>query len=63
MMVSVLWLGPPEVNSWISAKHWKELMVVMTRMYRVVGIMAGHLIFQKHWKSVAPSTSAASTMD
>ena len=22
MMVSVLWLGPPEVNSWISAKHW-----------------------------------------
>jgi len=25
--------------------------------------MAGHLIFQKHWKSVAPSTSAASTMD
>ena len=32
-------------------------------MYRVVGMMAGHLIFQKHWKSVAPSTSAASTMD
>ena len=63
MMVSVLWLGPPEVSSWISAKHWKELMVVMTRMYRVVGMMAGHLIFQKHWKSVAPSTSAASTMD
>ncbi len=29
-------------------------MVVMTRMYRVVGMMAGHLIFQKHWKSVAP---------
>ena len=36
MMVSVLWLGPPDVSSWISAKHWK---------------------------SVAPSTSAASTMD
>ena len=28
-------LGPPEVNSWISAKHWKELMVVMTRMYYI----------------------------
>ena len=46
MMVSVLWLGPPDVSSWISAKHWNELMVVMTRMYRVVGMMAGHLIFQ-----------------
>ena len=32
-------------------------------MYRVVGMMAGHLMRQKHWKSVAPSTSAASTMD
>ena len=57
MMVSVLWLGPPDVSSWISAKHWKELMVVMTRMYRVVGMMAGHLIRQNAWKSLAPSTS------
>ncbi len=36
--------------------------MVMTRMYRVVGMMAGHLIFQNAWKSLAPSTSAASTM-
>ena len=63
MTVSVLWFGPPEVNSWISAKHWKELMVVMTRMYRVVGMICAHLIFQKTWVRVAPSTSAASTRD
>ena len=63
MMVMVELLGPPRVSSWISAKHWKELMVVMTRMYNVVGIIWGHLIFQKACIWVAPSTSAASTRD
>ena len=63
MMVSVECLGPPDVNSWISAKHWKELMVVMTRMYSVVGMICGHLIFQNACSLVAPSTSAASTRD
>ena len=46
MMVSVEWFGPPDVSSWISAKHWKELIVVMTRMYSVVGMICAHLIFQ-----------------
>ena len=32
MIVSVLCVGPPEVSSWISAKHWKELIVVMMSM-------------------------------
>ena len=63
MMVSVEWFGPPDVSSWISAKHWKELIVVMTRMYSVVGMICGHLIFQKACSFVAPSTSAASTKD
>ena len=63
MMVSVAWLGPPEVSSWMSAKHWKLLMVVMTRMYRVVGMIWGHLIFQNTWSLVAPSTWAASMRD
>ncbi len=30
---------------------------------QVVGMMAGHLIFQNAWKSFAPSTWAASTRD
>ena len=38
-------------------------MVVMTRMYSVVGMICGHLIFQKACSLVAPSTSAASTKD
>ena len=46
MMVMVEFSGPPLVSSWISAKHWKVLMVVMTSTYRVVGMMEGHLIFQ-----------------
>ena len=33
----------------------------MTRMYSVVGMICGHLIFQKTCRLVAPSTSAAST--
>ena len=61
--MTVLVPEPPEVSSWISAKHWKELMVVMTRIYRVVGIIWAHLIFQNTWKLVAPSTWAASTRD
>ena len=36
-------------------------MVVITRIYRVVGIIWAHLTFQKTWRSVAPSTWAAST--
>ena len=52
--------GPPEVSSWISAKHWKLLIVVMTRIYRVVGMTWGHLIFQNTCMFVAPSTEAAS---
>ena len=32
-------------------------------MYKVVGKRLGHLIFQKTWKSFAPSTWAASTRD
>ena len=63
MMVVVVYMGPPEVSSWISAKHWKLLMVVMTSTYRVVGMMAGHLIFQNTWRLVAPSTWAASMME
>ena len=31
--------------------------------FGVVGMICGHLMRQKGWKSVAPSTSAASTMD
>ena len=38
-------------------------MVVMTRMYRVVGIIWGHFTFQKAIKEVAPSTFAASIKD
>ena len=38
-------------------------MVVITSMYNVVGMICGHLIFQKHWNLAAPSTSAASTRD
>ena len=34
--------------------------MVMTRIYRVVGIIWAHLTFQKTWKLLAPSTSAAS---
>ena len=37
--------------------------MVITRMYRVVGMIWGHLIFQNTWSSVAPSTSAASIME
>ena len=36
-----------DVSSWISAKHWKLLIVVITTIYNVVGIICGHLIFQK----------------
>ena len=36
-------------------------MVVMTRMYRVVGMIWGHFTCQNTWRSVAPSTWAAST--
>ena len=56
MMVMVEFSGPPLVSSWIRAKHWKELMVVMTSTYRVVGRIWGHLIFQNTWSLVAPST-------
>lgn len=63
MIVSVECFGPPDVSSWINAKHWKELIVVMTKTYNVVGIMEGHLIFQNVCTSVAPSTSAASTKE
>ena len=35
-------------------------MVVITRMYRVVDMIWGHLIFQKTCRLVAPSTEAAS---
>ena len=45
------------------AKHWKELMVVMTRMYRVVGMIWGHLIRQNTCRLLAPSTSEASTRE
>ena len=37
--------------------------MVMTRMYSVVGMICGHLIFQKACSLVALSTSAASTKD
>ena len=37
--------------------------MVITRMYKVVGIIWGHLIFQNACLGVAPSTSAASTKD
>ena len=33
MIVSVLWFGPPDVSNWISAKHWKLLIVVITTIY------------------------------
>ena len=56
-------MGPPEVKSWISAKHWKLLMVVMTATYRVVGIIDGHLILQNTWNALAPSTWAASSKE
>ena len=32
-------------------------------MYRVVGMIWGHFTFQNTWRSVAPSTWAASTRD
>ena len=37
--ITVLVPAPPLVSSWMRAKHWKELMVVMTRIYKVVGII------------------------
>ena len=38
-------------------------MVVMTRMYSVVGMICGHLMCQNTWKLLAPSTCAASMRD